>query len=57
MHFFNSRFKPLFEIRNARAQSKHFKLNQRLKNIIAIDAFECFYPILRKDNALTQKKI
>ena len=40
MHFFNGRFKPFFLLRSHRAQFKHFKLNQRLRNVIALDYLE-----------------
>ena len=40
MHFFNGRFKPFFLLRTHRAQFKHFKLNQRLRNVLALDYLE-----------------
>ena len=40
MHFFNGRFKPFFLLRTQRAQFKHFKLNQRLRNVLALDYLE-----------------
>ena len=40
MHYFNSRFRSLFELRNNRAQLKSTALNQRLKNTLALDYLE-----------------
>ena len=40
MHFFNGRFKPFFVLRSHRAQLRHFKLNQRLRNVLALDYLE-----------------
>ena len=40
MHFFTNRYKSLFMLRNTRAQFKHFKLNQRLRNVLALDYLE-----------------
>ena len=40
MHFFTNRFKQLFLLRSHRAQFKHFKLNQRLRNVLALDYLE-----------------
>ena len=40
MHFFNGRFKPFFVLRKHCAQFKHFKLNQRLRNVLALDYLE-----------------
>ena len=40
MHFFTNRFKQFFLLRNHRAQFKHFRLNQRLRNVLALDYLE-----------------
>ena len=40
MHFFNSRLKPFFEIRNNRAQFNRLNLSNRLHNVFNRDALE-----------------
>ena len=40
MHFFNNRFKPFFDIRDTRAQSKRFNLNKRLQNVLMRDVLD-----------------
>ena len=40
MHFFTNRYRTLFTLRTHRAQFKRFRLNQRLRNVIALDYLE-----------------
>lgn len=40
MHFFNSRFRTLFEERNHKAQINHLRMNQRSKNTLVLDYIE-----------------
>ena len=42
MHFFNNRFKPFFDIRDNRAQLKHFRLKLRLHDVLARDFLDGF---------------
>lgn len=50
MHFFNSRFKPMFILRANRAQFKQFSIRQRLFNVLASDYLEA--DIRLHDNSL-----
>ena len=55
MQFFNSRFKPLFELRSNRARERS-TLSQRLRDIHAQDLIEGYIDLdrqlNRKDNCL-----
>lgn len=40
VHFFTNRYRTLFKLRTHRANLKHFMLNQRLRNTLALDYLE-----------------